>query len=390
MRAELAMNLDRAETIVHRHLVTGRPLATAPRYVRRALKICDRHHEARKGRNEPEQFCLALDVYDEVLAKGEAYKRRAMVRKRLADYIDDVVLPEHWDLRLSTAADKLRKARSKACYGYHEDGTLVTCWDDKSGLSKLDPDESREESRRLADRYGTHVKKLVDQGKGLHYLMLSVPNVEAGALAETQQAFFRKWINLKRTQVNKKKAFPEILGDLAVMEAPLAADGTWNVHLNVLMVTEKPFCEGLYQRIREEWKAHAYMKPIAGDAIDIARTFNELIKYGTRAVPEKSLDKASRHKTDAPPMIEWPVSRFFEWFDAQSGFRRTRTYGCLYGSKVPKPEPRSLDDVTWLGVMSLGPDYFRVALPLLAETVISIPGDNSTTNHRRPPTTGPP
>ena len=384
------MNLQQAENIVQRYLITARPLARAPRLVRQALKAVDRHRDAREGRNSPQQYRLALDVYDELVAKGEAYKKRATVRKQLADYIEDVVLVDRWDLQLFTAAEKLRAARDEACYGMRPDGSLVTCWDNKSGLSKLDPDEAREESKRLAERYGAHVLELAKKGRGLHYLVMTIPNVPAGELAAAQQALYRKWVNFKRIQRDKNKAFPEILGDIAIMESPLAADGQWNVHLNVLLVTQRPFHCGLYERIRREWRFNCYMRPVKGDAVDVARTFSELLKYSARAVPEKSDSKASRHASDAPAMTEWPAERFVEWFNAQHGFRRTRTYGCLYGSKVPKPEPRSLDDVIWLGRMSLGPGYFRVAAPLLDGPVISIPGDKSTTHRRANRHTGPP
>lgn len=380
------MNLHTAENMVHRYLVAGRSIAHAPPVVRHALQTVDRDRAAREWRNEPKQFRLALHVHDELAAKGDSYKRRARVRRDLADYIERSVLPVHWDLRFYTAAEKLRNARDRGFYGFREDGSLVTCWDNKSGLSKLDPDEAREESQRLAERYGAHVLELAKKGRGLHYLVLTIPNVDVGELAEAQRAMFRKWINFKRIQSKKHQVFAEILGDIAIMESPLAADGKWNVHLNVLLVTQRRFHAGLYEKIRREWKFNCHMRAVKGDAGEIARAFNELLKYGLRTVPEKSNAKASRHATDAPAMTEWPVARFVEWFDAQHRFRRTRTYGCLYGSKVPKPEPRSLDGVTWLGHMSLGAEYFRVALPLLAGPLILVPGDKSTTKIRDGPT----
>ncbi len=384
------MNREKAENIVTRYLMTGRPLFRAPRLVKRALSIVDRHRESREGRNEPEQYRLALDVYDQLIDKREGFQNRARIRRDLSDYIEQEVLPDHYDFRLDSAAQKLRVARDEGCYGMRPDGTVVTCWDNKSGLSKLDPDEAREESKRLAERYGGHVLELAKKGHGLHYLVMTMPNVEDGNLEEAQNAMYRKFNNFLRIQRDKNKAFPEILGSIAVMESPLAADGKWNVHLNVLMVTQRPYHDGLYERIRREWKFNCYMRPVKGDPVAVAGTFRELLKYAARAVPAKSHDKASRHQSDAPAMTQWPASRFVEWFEAQSGFRRTRTYGCLYGSKVPKPEPRTLDDVTWLGRVSLGPDYFRVAAPLLDGPVILTPGDKSTTNQRATPPTGPP
>lgn len=380
------MNLETAEGILHRYLITSKPLDQAPRVVRRALDVIDRKKEAAAPNTPADRYQLNLLVYDELIAKAGAYQKRAKVRQLLADYMHDVVLPEHFDVRIFTAADKLAAARHAGTWGRHADGSLVTIWDDKSGLSKLDPDEAREESQRLAERYGAHVLKLAQEGRGLHYLVMTIPNVAAGGLAKAQKDLCKKWVNFKRIQRDKNKAFPEIVGDLVIVESPLAADGRWNVHLNVLLVTQRPFHAGMYERIRREWKFNCFMRPVKGDAGEIARAFNELIKYGARTVPEKSDDKASRHQSDAPAMIEWPASRFVEWFDAQHGFRRTRTYGCLYGKKVPKPEPRSLDDVTWLGAIRLTPDGFRAELPLIS----LIPGDKSTTRRRDRQTTDPP
>lgn len=377
------MNLHDAENILHRFIITNRSLDSAPRLVRRALAVIERKEQAQGAHTPREQYSLALSLYDEVVSKGEAYKARADARRRLADYIEDRVLPTHCDFKLMQAAEKLRAARQTGTYGRRPDGSLVTIWDDKSGLSKLDPDEAREESQRLAERYGTHVCKLAQEGRGLHYLVLTIPNVKPGELAAAQKNLFKKWVNFKRIQCNKEKAFSEIVGDLAIMESPLAADGKWNVHLNVLLITQRPFHDGLYERIRREWRFNAFMRPVKGDAGEIARTFNELLKYCARTVPEKS---ESKHATEAPAMIEWPAERFVEWYEAQHGFRRTRTYGCLYGSKVPKPEPQSLDGVVWLGSMTLAPDFFRVEVPLVS----LIPGDKSTTQKRHNQPTGPP
>lgn len=380
------MNLRNAEAVLHRYLITGKPLHSAPRFVRQAIKFIERKEQAAGASTPREQYQLSLLVYDELIAKADAYKKRSSARKKLAGYMFDVVLPEHYDLLIFLAAQKLLAARQTGTYGRHEDGKLVTIWDDKSGLSKLDPDEAREESQRLAERYGSHMLLLAKQGRGLHYLVMTIPNVEPGGLAKAQRDIFRKWVNFKRIQKNKHQVFSEIVGDIAILEAPLAADGRWNVHLNVMLITEQPYQDGLYEKIRREWKFNCHMRPVKGDPGEIARAFNELLKYSARTVPEKSNDKASRHKSDAPAMTEWPASRFVEWFEAQQGFKRTRTYGCLYGKKVPKPEPRSLDDVTWLGGIVLAPDFFRAQVPL----VNLIPGDKSTTKSRDNQATGPP
>lgn len=381
------MNLHDAQSVVTRYLMTGKSLERAPRLVRRALSRIDRHDQADTPTTDRGAYELSLLVHDELMAKAEAYQRRAAARVELADYIDRSVMRHTgFDLKLMTAAEKLRNARLRGTYGRRPNGDVVTIWDDKSGLVRLDPDESREEAQRLAERYAPHLVKLAEQGHGLHYMVATVPNVKPGELAQAKRDIFRRWSNFLRIQREKSKALPEILGSLVVMEDPLSAHDNWNVHLNAFVVTQKPYHEGLYRKIRELWKHNIEMRPVKGEPGDIARAFNELLKYSARVVPEKSQAKASRHASDAPAMIEWPVVRFLEWFEAQAGFRRTRTYGCLYGKHVPYPEPSSLDDVIWLGTLVCRPDRFFAQVPLID----SIPGDKSTTRVGANPATGPP
>ena len=75
-------------------------------------------------------------------------------------------------------------------------------------------------------------------------------------------------------------------------------------------------------------------------------------------------------------MIEWPARAWAEWWEAQQGFRRTRTYGRLY--RIPKLDADKLDlrDVQWLGKVFFDGDYYRVDLIL---------EDNSTTPNQLSP-----
>lgn len=378
------MNLRVAENVLHRYLITGKPLHSAPRFVRQAMKFIERKEQAAGASTPREQYDLMLMVRDELMEKGEGYRKRAVVRTKLADYIEREVLPKHFDLKLLTAAEKLRAARQTGTWGRHENGDIAMIWDDKSGLVRLDPDEAREESKRIAERYVPAMIKLSDEGRGLHYLVLTIPNVKPGELLAAKRSMYRKWVNFKRMQRDEQKLFLEIIGDIAIMEDPLAADGRWNVHLNVILVTQKRFHEGLYQKIRRYWKFNVEIKSLKGDAGELARTFNELIKYGGRAVPDKSSAKAT--SSAAPAIIEWSSARFVEWFEAQFGFRRTRTYGVLYGNNVPRPEPRSLDDVIWHGAVRCTPEGFFAQFALID----LIPGDKSTTERRIRPASGPP
>jgi len=381
------VNVASAEQIVDRWICDRRTGQSPPAIVRRAYTWIERKNKAKGPNADPKLYNLLLRARDEIMERGVAYQKRADSRAQLANYIEQSVLPNTFDSqKLRDVVQRLRDARQTGTWGTRPNGDVVTIWDDKSELARLDPDEAREESKRLAERYGPELIKLYNEGRGLHYFVATVPNVKPGELRESKKKIFRRWINFCRIQRDKKKAFPEIIGSLAVMEDPLSAHDDWNVHLNLFVVTEKRYHPELYRKIRRLWKFNIHMQPVKGDAAEIARAFREILKYGTRVVPEKSQDKASRHQSDAPAMIEWPASRFLEWFYAQPNSRRTRTWGCLYGSKVPKPEPPGLDDVTWHGALFCRPDYFFAQPPLLRFT----PGHNLTTLRGTRETTGPP
>ncbi len=52
-------------------------------------------------------------------------------------------------------------------------------------------------------------------------------------------------------------------------------------------------------------------------------------------------------------MIEWPPERFLEWWEGHRRFRRTRSYGCLFGESLDELtgdiEDRPRGEVTWYG-----------------------------------------
>ena len=380
------MNLDNAERIIHRWIVTRRSGQAAPPLVRHAYKWIDRKEKAKGPSVAPDLFNLACLARDEIMDRGAGYSKRAGVRCRVADYIDKKIFEHTRDFKFLKIAEKLRIARKTGTWGTRPNGDVVTIWDDKSGLLRLDPDEAREESQRLSERYIPALLEKAKDGAGIHYAVFTLPNYDAGKLAKGQAYIFKKYSNMLRKELNKKKLFPEILGSIGVVEAPLARDHTWNVHLNVILVTRSRFEAGLYERLRRAWYWNVEICPVKADAGDLARTFRELLKYSLQAVPEKSAAKAAAGKSPAPALTEWPVDRFLEWYQAQHRFRRTRTYGALYGSKVPKPEPSTLDDVIWHGVVSCAPDRFFAQVPLID----LIPGDKSPTSRHEQRITGPP
>ncbi len=141
-------------------------------------------HRKRQARNyvetDREQYRLSLLAHDELMAKAEGYRKRACARRDLANYMFDVVLPQHFDTKILSATEKLLAARQMGQWGIHTDDSPARIWDDKSGLSKFDPDESREEAKRMSARYGVFALHLAQQGRGVHFLVSTVPNVDAG------------------------------------------------------------------------------------------------------------------------------------------------------------------------------------------------------------------
>lgn len=377
--------LHRANQIVSRWLCEGGK--TMPPYVRQAARFIERKEQAAGPNCSRDLYRAALLAREEIMDKGAGYSRRAQVRKELANYIADRVYPTILDYEFMKLSDRLRHARRTGTWGTRPNGDLVTIWDDKSNLARLDPDEAREETQRLAERYVPAIATMAKEGAGIHYAVFTLPNADVGKLALCQKKIFRRYSNMLRKQLAKKKLFPEIRGSIAVCESPLAAGGdSWNVHLNVILVTRSRFEPGLYKRLRDAWYWNVEIKPIKGDAGSLVRSFNELVKYATAAIPEKSTEKSRTGKSPAPAMTEWAPERFVEWWRAQHRFRRTRTYGELYGSKVPKPEPLGIDDVTWHGVMHCTPDRFYAQVPLID----LIPGDNLSTRRYGARKTGPP
>lgn len=404
--------------IVRKHIAYGGvdDPARAPQHVRAALHQHERHiHVQRTYTVDNATAGAWLNVRADVVERmGSMAKRRAAERE-VSDYIRDKVLPEHWDTKLADLADAMRECRQSGVYGvYHPDNRAVFAWDVKCGCSKLCPHEAREETKRLSAHYLPLLMNQIDQGNRVYYGVLTMPNVPRGELDKTQREIFRLWNALckKTTRVGngrRVKLFPEILGSLANVEAPQAADGSWNVHLNVILVTTNAGVK--YEKLKHHWPwwfkffSMSQMRQkteerLRGRGQDVSRLSTrdvlqhallEVIKYPVQTVAEKS-DKGRRGtwKDDllgsvyydhrgrrrAPPLVEWAPEAFAEWWQAQKRFRRTRSYGkgVLFGFTVDKPPNTDMEQVTWLGEVRHLPDGTqRVGFPLLS----LITGDNS-------------
>jgi len=300
-----------------------------------------------------QQLELALAGYDE----------RAAIRRALADKIASYTahVCEPWIHRLP---EKLRRARLSGQWGVRlETGLPVVFWDAKAGLSRLCPDDAREEAMRLRRRVEPAMRAAQLSGARLTYAVFTMPNAAPGKLRAGMDAIFQRFRRLMRSG-----DFPQIEGSLAVLEAPLGARRDWNVHLNVIFV-HRGFVDWGKLRRAWHWNVELRLLPSAPGAIGAALA--ELIKYVVAATLSKSQDKADAGATRAPPMLDWESAELLEWLRAFHGFRRTRGYGSLYGLKTPDPDP--LGPVVWLGSVSLQCGRYVRRAPLLD----SIPEDKS-------------
>lgn len=305
---------------------------------------------------------------------------RAAARDRVAHYLETKVRPfmvRSSELGLS---ERLRECRQEYRRGVTPAGKNILRWDRKAGLPLLCPDDAREEAMRLSRRIVPHLMQQLADGAQAHYGVLTWPNATPGELRAEMIRMNKRFYSIIRACKRKRdRPFP-IVGAVAVMECPLGWRRDWHPHLNVIFVTNGFFD---YGEFRKRWHYNVELRRLKGDRASIERSFRELIKYSTRAVPEKSADHASKMRVGwngeeippAPSMVEWTPQEFLEWWRAHRKFRRSRTYRSLYG--IAKPPKLDVSDVRWVAIGRREWAFdgeFRERSPLLE----FIPGDNST------------
>lgn len=152
--------------------------------------------------------------------------------------------------------------------------------------------------------------------------------------------------------------FPEIKGALVTQENPLGRYGDWNVHLNVFLICDRRLDYGKLRRwwgcqieiIDRRGMIRATRQKLAARKRDVSKLTDaevfreaiaECVKYPVQSVPEKAKGVGAWHggvflsdrtgEPIAPAMIYWPAKAWLEWWRAERGFHRTRSYGLLYG-----------------------------------------------------------
>jgi hypothetical protein len=87
--------------------------------------------------------------------------------------------------------------------------------------------------------------------------------------------------------------------------------------------------------MRAEWGAGVHIEQIKPEGLH--RSLLELCKYQVQAITTKSGNAAH---ASAPGMIDWDPQHWLEWWHANQGFRRTRSYGVLFNVEEKQPEER--------------------------------------------------
>jgi len=322
----------------------------------------------------------ALEAQGQLELDLPGYHKNHLIRQRLADRIEQRVLTICSALWLHKYVDRLRRARWSGAYGYSlSKGKAVVFWDDKAGLSRLCPDDAREEAMRLQRRVLDPLEALQADGHALHYCVFTTPNAAPGGLRAEMVRIGRRFREIfKAKNKHGELMFPEVKGALCVLEAPLSGARDWNVHLNVILVV-KGYLD--YQKLQRWWHWNVEMRKLPVGHGVVRGALTELIKYAVAATVAKSAEKAaaaeldaagendSHRRTPPPPMLEWSGEELLEWLKAMRGFRRTRTYGCLFRLKKPKAE--DLGQIVWLGRVDMATDRYRLSSTLLD----SIPED---------------
>ena len=311
----------------------------------------------------------ALQASEQLSLDLSGYTERKAIRDLLADKLDREVLPGATDKWLQNYPERLRTARTHAQFGIRlNTGKAIAYWDTKAGLSRLCPDDAREEAMRLRRRFVPARDKLREEGHRFLYAVFTMPNSAAGELREGMGAIFDRFKRLlKAKNADGEKLFPQIKGSLCVLEAPLGAERDWNVHLNVIMPV-KGFLN--FGELRKQWHWNVEMQWISDAPGAFESAFAELIKYAVAATVAKSAThRAQNGRKPPPPMLEWSGAELLEWLRAMHGFRRTRAYGALYGLETPEAE--DIGPVVWIGTVTFSGGRYRHRCTLLE----SIPED---------------
>ena len=364
----------------------------------------DVHREALTRQVKPEFRQLALGLHAKLEERAENIRTHARVREAIANrligdvaqYARGVDGVQSW-ARYVVMGQKLEDARQAEAWGADpHDVFMADELDDvepvrrpfnRAGLAKLCPDDGRREGARIVEKYGARLRMLDQMGYVLRYAVVSPPLDGEWALTSglydihrrLYDCWFRATVDGKndaRNWKDRRRRFPELVGALWTIEAPLSARhgedplSTWHVHANVVLVfkpSSGPYGRPDYKPLREAIGCHVHFDEIPQDDHDaLDEALQELLKYPVQAISYKSAeDRKPKYDHEgcllppAPPMVEWPAERIYEWVEAHRGYRRTRSFGQLYDDEIEaldgepftvvKPIARNLERCEWFG-----------------------------------------
>jgi hypothetical protein len=316
---------------------------------------------------------LAVNVAREAGQRLERYSERARVRQAIVDRLHGMDFSYRSQPYLDRIIGRMMVARTSATLAVRlSDQKRLIRWDTKTGNSRLDPDDAREEAQRFSKRLMPRLLELQRQGARLTYAVFTVPNVAPGELRRgCTRTLGRLGRFLRRARAGEYPGIGgQILGAAAVLEAPLSESRDWNVHVNVILA-HRGFID--FGELRRLWHWNVEFRPIKSGPRYLEAALREVIKYSVQAVTAKSAEHAEDGRTRAPPFVEWSDAEINEFIFGFRRFRRSRTYGCLF--RLAKAEKLDVSQFVHIGLVhwcSLSKLY-RCRVPILD----SIPGDKS-------------
>lgn len=259
-------------------------------------------------------------IRDQVEAASAGWAKRCRWETTLADRIAEIG-SRHGRRDLADLAASMHDCHQGGPIVRTGVGEAHIAWRSKCERVRVCPHASREDTMRLAEHYVPGIRELVAAGprRRVYFAVFQPPNYAPGSLA------FGKKNCMERVRAWVKKQ-RNVIAALVVQEDPLGRDGSWNVHANVLLVTEGDFD---YDESRELAGCRVHFSQVKNvGGLGLVKALLEIVKYSAK--PCATNERDARDPDRAPFMTEWPPDRFIEWWDAQQGFRRTRAYGALY------------------------------------------------------------
>jgi len=373
-----------------------------PHHLSSQVAQVERHeHAVRFIIETPEQEKWLNDIRRQVNADSVARGVRRRSELTLADYIEREIAPRYSAMEpgLFDVVDKLRACRQKGVVGVRPDGRHLVMWDEKCRLGKLCPDEAREEQKRLAEKYVPAIEKFIKASHAhtVQYAVMTEKNVPAEELHEAKRRQYAKLAKMLR-----RKVMRAVKGALVVQEDPLAIDGeSWNVHLNVILLVDKRINFD-WGEVREQWGGNIEFKSakkmeeitrkrLQRKGMDVSNMSSvtvlthavmELCKYSAKITAGEEEKNTKGNRKQAPVMTEWAPERWYEWWRANKGFRRTRSYGVLYRLDEDDSDREDFSDVVWLGSVRFNGTQYECSIDLIladksANLRLSGTGNNS-------------